>query len=51
MLTYKINVIETLKESGYNSARACLNIAFPKMCVTVCGRFVPNLRGVVGCVD
>ena len=24
-------------------ARACLKIAFYKMCFTLCGRFVPNL--------
>ncbi|MFQ9037650.1 MULTISPECIES: DUF6783 domain-containing protein [Hungatella] len=30
--------------------RACLKIAFCQMCVTFCGRFVPNERGVVGYV-
>ncbi len=30
--------------------RACLKIAFRQMCVTLCGRFGPNERGVVGCV-
>ncbi len=32
-------------------SRACLKIAFWKMCVTICGRFVPNERGVAGYVD
>ncbi len=30
--------------------RACLKIAFRQLCVTVCGRFGPNERGVVGYV-
>ena len=29
-------------------ARACLKIAFRQMYVTLCGRFGPNERGVVG---
>ncbi len=28
--------------------RACLKIAFCKMCVTVCGKFVPKSGGVAG---
>ena len=32
-------------------ARACLKNAFRQMCVTVCGRFVPNEGGVAGYVD
>jgi hypothetical protein len=32
-------------------ARVCLKIAFCQMCVTVCGRFVPNEGGVVGYVN
>ena len=34
----------------YNTilARACLKNAFRQMCVTVCGRFVPNEGGVGG---
>jgi len=31
------------------STRACLKIAFRQMCVTLCGRFGPDERGVVGC--
>ena len=33
------------------TARACLKIAFCKMCFTFCGRFVPNLGGVAGYID
>ena len=29
-------------------ARACFKIAFWQMCVTICGRFVPNEGGVGG---
>ena len=32
------------------STRACLKNAFCQMCVTVCGRFVPNEGGVAGYV-
>ena len=31
--------------------RACLKIAFCKMCVTVCGEFVPESGGVAGYAD
>ena len=33
------------------NTRVCLKIAFCQLCVTVCGRFVPNEGGVVGYVD
>ena len=32
-------------------SRACLKIAFYQMCFPICGRFVPNERGVAGYVD
>jgi len=32
------------------SPRACLKIAFWQMCVTICGRFVPNEGRIVGYV-
>lgn len=32
-------------------ARACLKIAFCKMCVTVCGKLVPKAGGVAGYAD
>ena len=31
-----------------HDARACFKIAFWQMCVTICGRFVPNEGGVGG---
>ncbi len=31
--------------------RACLKIAFYKMCFTLCGRFVPNLGDVAGYIN
>ena len=31
--------------------RACLKNAFRQMCVTICGRFVPNEGGIAGYVD
>ncbi len=34
-----------------SATRACLKKAFRQMCVTVCGRFVPNEGGVAGYVD
>ena len=45
-----------LTSDGYEvtealNARAYLKIAFCQLCVTVCGRFVPNEGGVVGYVD
>jgi len=32
------------------SPRACLKIAFWQMCVTICGRFVPNEGRIAGYV-
>ncbi|WP_346344987.1 DUF6783 domain-containing protein [Clostridium sp. MCC353] len=29
----------------------CLKISFRQMCVTICGRFVPDEGGAAGCVD
>jgi len=31
--------------------RACMKIAFCKMCFTLCGRFGSNLGGVAGYID
>ena len=31
--------------------RACLKIAFGKLCIPLCGRFTPNEGGVAGYVD
>jgi len=36
-------------DKGYT--RACLKIAFCKMCFTLCGRFGSNLGGVAGYID
>ena len=36
---------------GLRHARACLKIAFCKMYVTVCGKFVPKSGGVAGYAD
>ena len=36
---------------GLWNARVCLKIAFYKMCVTVCGKFVPKSGGVAGYAD
>ena len=35
----------------YARFRACLKIAFGKLCVTVCGRFDPDEGGVAGYAD
>ena len=40
-----------MQMSGMNfqtRSRACFKIAFWQMCVTICGRFVPNEGGVGG---
>ncbi|MFR3139614.1 MAG: DUF6783 domain-containing protein [Lacrimispora saccharolytica] len=42
---------EQFKKQPHNSTRACLKIAFCKMCVTVCGKFVPKPGGVAGYAD
>ena len=39
------------KRAAYYCARACLKIAFCKLCVTLCGRFGPDEGGVVGYVN
>ena len=35
----------------YNDFRACMKIAFYKICFTHCGRFVPNLGEAAACID
>ena len=45
------NYVEVLLTPIAICPLACLKIAFPEMCVTVCGRFVSNLRGAAGYVD
>ncbi|MDE6620242.1 MAG: hypothetical protein K2K74_07095 [Lachnospiraceae bacterium] len=41
---------ETEMATKIDMARACLKNAFCQMCVTICGRFVPNEGRIVGYV-
>ncbi|KAI4445747.1 hypothetical protein C823_000263 [Eubacterium plexicaudatum ASF492] len=40
-----------MRGKKFSCPRMCLKIAFCQLCITVCGRFVPNEGGVVGYVD
>jgi len=48
--TYIYHAVEGLNIVVLNT-RACLKIAFCKMCFTLCGRFGSNLGGVAGYID
>ena len=52
--TFKENVIKQIDfrvNPEFRYFRACLKIAFCKMCVIVCGEFVPKSGGVAGYAD